>query len=102
MRIHFKLMQNQNKAEQALVDLLPTQALVKRTFIVGEEDYMLVKSVFPERGTLTYMPGIAYSVLANLIRTNNINSYAERVQDKRFASVAGVLSSLRFDIDSAE
>lgn len=76
--------------------------ILKRTCTIDERDYTLVQQVFPERGTLAYLPGLAFRRLADYCREHGIETYEDRSTDLVVASISGVVSNLRFARPQAE
>jgi hypothetical protein len=66
----------------------------KTTFMCNEEDFNLLREVFPESGFITYAPGKLINLLANECRKRNINSVTDR-NGTSLESISRVLSSIQ-------
>lgn len=72
--------------------------IVKRGFMVLEQDHELVRNVFPEPGFVTYYPGFCVSLLAKELRKYDITDPTQRTQYHHLAGVPGLVSSLGFTL----
>jgi hypothetical protein len=67
----------------------------KTTFVCNEDDYLLLRAVFPESGFTTYLPGLIIKKLADECRKRNITTVSDRYGTS-LESVIRVLSSFEF------
>lgn len=69
--------------------------IIKRTFSVNEEDYLLVHRVFNELGFAQYFSGFCYKVLADQLRAKGIEDSLDRMNHGPFVSVSSLLSQTK-------
>ena len=75
--------------------------VIVRTFTVIEDDYQLVKTVFPEYGFLQYFPGLFFKLLAEELRKHNIKNALNRLEHPHLATVPGLVSNLDLAFNAA-
>jgi len=68
--------------------------LYRRTFVVSDEDWGLLSTVFTESGFKSYFPGFAVRVLCDQLRKQNITNIHARFGHSTISTVPGLLSNL--------
>ena len=66
----------------------------KNTYVCNEEDWKLIRDVFPESGFITYLPGLIVHILADECRKQNVTGVTDR-NGTPLESITRVLSSFR-------
>lgn len=74
----------------------PEDRIKKTTYSVREEDYQLIRKVFPETGFISYFPGFAMRLLADELRRREITEPNERAEFYQLSGVPVLLQSIKF------
>lgn len=70
--------------------------VVKVTAKIDEEDYELIRRLFPELGVSTYLPALAFRVLADAIRAEGITDIDQRWSNKNFVSTGDIKERFKY------